>query len=936
MISQVPDNSQGKQARCPKCGLVMKVPFLPSAPILPDRPVTSTPAAAPKAQPPKSKEAVVHRSPHFSSPRAVPLVRPNEALSNKSPKGIPIQAHSISNTPNNEEPAEAFRIGNDKRKKFPSEQPARKKLIKIPWLLVATCGGFVVVVGMIVLFATGDSKPDEKSVAQAGPGPQSTSLTKDTTISPKEEINPLKEPASTFPSPPLPKQVEIPPGPTPAIIDTAATRKVKKATTYLKVTMATGEIAEGSGFFAAEPNLVFTNAHVLGMLSNTSGPPTKIDVVVNSGEPEEFMRPGQLLGVDRANDLGIIRVGEGSEKLPEPLPVDTTLNLTELQKVYIFGFPFGASLGKNITVSESSVSSLRKDPNGTVNQVQVNGGMNPGNSGGPVVDARGVVVGVAVAIIRGTQINFAVPGEKLQSLLLGRVSEIQFGEAYLENDQTKLPIQVTCVDPLSRMRDLKIDVWTGNPGAARPMSNQQPVALAGDGARQTISLAYKSGQAGVVVSMPTITAGKVLWIQPVLTDGGGTTHWAGATVYKASSDYPPLERKAVTIQQKFDSQAERTVKWTSSYQLQMDKGTKPMSFGDALEVEIVELVNKDPKGSRANLFLSTAKLSNQVNGQKTPENLQALGMLRGRYFTFYTDPAGALLQRVQPTLNPSTPLNIRMDFMDMTNRIASSYEMTSLSAPNRQVTPKETWQARLPMILAGENRNETADMLLTCTYEGSRPVKGRLQAMIGLSGNLRTKIAGKTKVHGKVAGKAHFAIEGGYLSEVQLKVETEAGGGYSSASHVVEVALTRVPGNTLGVVPTPPPPPPPVIVKGKNLINEQGVLDQDSPANNPQKPGSPFKLYTATLTAGTTYLIELNKTDNNTNLDPYLIVKNPRAQTVAEDDDSGGDLNARIVFRAPQTGVYQIYATTLLGGQTGSFRFMLSEASSEAPKEKGR
>ena len=43
---------------------------------------------------------------------------------------------------------------------------------------------------------------------------------------------------------------------------------------------------------------------------------------------------------------------------------------------------------------------------GLLSKVQVNGGMQPGNSGGPVVDPHGNVIGVAVSIIEGTQINF--------------------------------------------------------------------------------------------------------------------------------------------------------------------------------------------------------------------------------------------------------------------------------------------------------------------------------------------------------------------------------------------------------------------------------------------------------------------------------------------------------------------------------------------------
>ena len=115
-------------------------------------------------------------------------------------------------------------------------------------------------------------------------------------------------------------------------MDGATVGKVKKATAYLRVTMGNGQVAQGSGFFAAEPGLVFTNAHVVGMLGNASGLPNKIEVVVHSGEPDEFTRVGQVLGVDRINDLGLIRVEGARRGLPEPLPVDSNRQLTLTQK----------------------------------------------------------------------------------------------------------------------------------------------------------------------------------------------------------------------------------------------------------------------------------------------------------------------------------------------------------------------------------------------------------------------------------------------------------------------------------------------------------------------------------------------------------------------------------------------------------------------------
>lgn len=206
------------------------------------------------------------------------------------------------------------------------------------------------------------------------------------------------------------EEVPIPDGPLPNEMAADVVKKVKQSTAYLRVTLPGGEIAQGSGFFALERNLVLTNAHVVGLL-RSSTPPRRVEVVVRSGEANETKLTGTLLGIDRENDLAVLRVEGNFSQLPPPLPIASAADLVETQKVYIFGFPFGAQLGKNITVSSSSISSLRRGGDGVLKQVQVNGGMNPGNSGGPVTDARGAVIGVSVAGISGTQINFAIPAD---------------------------------------------------------------------------------------------------------------------------------------------------------------------------------------------------------------------------------------------------------------------------------------------------------------------------------------------------------------------------------------------------------------------------------------------------------------------------------------------------------------------------------------------
>src|SRR5262245_28721089 len=80
----------------------------------------------------------------------------------------------------------------------------------------------------------------------------------------------------------------------PNTITPDAVRRVKQATVMLKVTSEGGRTAEGSGFFAMEPGIVVTNAHVLGMLQTNSKPPTKVEVIVASGGANELKLSGKV------------------------------------------------------------------------------------------------------------------------------------------------------------------------------------------------------------------------------------------------------------------------------------------------------------------------------------------------------------------------------------------------------------------------------------------------------------------------------------------------------------------------------------------------------------------------------------------------------------------------------------------------------------------
>ncbi len=206
-----------------------------------------------------------------------------------------------------------------------------------------------------------------------------------------------------------PAQLAVPTA-SPARLSDLMVAKIKHATVYLRVTTEQGKVYFGSGFFAGGTGYVVTNAHVVKGVK-------EVEVVIDSGTSRTRTLVGVVVAKDSDRDLAILRV-TGSN-LPNPLPLGGDRALKETHEIYIFGFPLGEDLGKEITVNLSSVSSLRD--NGGYPEIQMNGGVNQGNSGGPVVDSMGNVVGVVVSKIQGTEIDFAIPSDSVR-LFLKRVT----------------------------------------------------------------------------------------------------------------------------------------------------------------------------------------------------------------------------------------------------------------------------------------------------------------------------------------------------------------------------------------------------------------------------------------------------------------------------------------------------------------------------------
>ena len=207
-------------------------------------------------------------------------------------------------------------------------------------------------------------------------------------------------------------------------------KKVKAATVYIKVKFADDSSAEGSGILLGRyRGMIITNAHVVGMLDNDSPKPVKIDVTLNGGQADAKTISAQVGYVDGDSDLALLATAaKDNKEFPEYLSILPKLSqsLVETQELFVVGYPLGKQAGPNVTVTPTSVTSLRTE-NNNIKWVQVNGGIHPGNSGGPLVTAEGFVAGIAVAAYSGTQVHLAIPVEVLNAVWNGKITNSHYG-----------------------------------------------------------------------------------------------------------------------------------------------------------------------------------------------------------------------------------------------------------------------------------------------------------------------------------------------------------------------------------------------------------------------------------------------------------------------------------------------------------------------------
>ena len=223
---------------------------------------------------------------------------------------------------------------------------------------------------------------------------------------------------------------------------------------------APGRSSSGSGIIVSRDGTVLTNRHVVQQC-------TSYEVI----DDADRKLKATLQAVHETRDLALLKTEEGFRNAA-PFRRDITAKLGEA--VTVVGYPLAGVLGTKPTVGFGHVSStvgLRGDPT----QMQISVPIQRGNSGGPVLDHSGNVIGVVVSKLDALKlaqatgdlaqnVNFAIRGEFVRDFLQANRIGIHFDSASAALPNTEIASQGAVVTV--RVRCLKEGATTSTPPAA--------------------------------------------------------------------------------------------------------------------------------------------------------------------------------------------------------------------------------------------------------------------------------------------------------------------------------------------------------------------------------------------------------------------------------------------------------------------------------------
>lgn len=173
-----------------------------------------------------------------------------------------------------------------------------------------------------------------------------------------------------------------------------------------------GYTATGSGIILSTNGVIATNYHVVNGA-------TQYDVVITNGQTINTYKT-KLLIADKVNDLALLQIDDKSFRGMPALPYTLKANTSDVgTKVFAMGFPMTGIMGEEIKVTDGIISS-KTGIQGDIVHYQINASITHGNSGGPLFDDKGNLIGITssgLSVEIAQNANYAIKSSYLINLI---------------------------------------------------------------------------------------------------------------------------------------------------------------------------------------------------------------------------------------------------------------------------------------------------------------------------------------------------------------------------------------------------------------------------------------------------------------------------------------------------------------------------------------
>lgn len=177
----------------------------------------------------------------------------------------------------------------------------------------------------------------------------------------------------------------------------------------------------GSGFFLNKEGYIATNYHVI------EGATTLQANFTRNGKVESY--PASVVATDEQNDLAIIKIDDSSYKNVSQIPYGLLSRTKDTgSEVFALGYPMADVMGSEVKFTDGKISS-KSGIQGDIRVYQISVPIQPGNSGGPLFDMEGNIVGITSSglnrdYFKSENVNYAIKASYLKTLMESCPQEI--------------------------------------------------------------------------------------------------------------------------------------------------------------------------------------------------------------------------------------------------------------------------------------------------------------------------------------------------------------------------------------------------------------------------------------------------------------------------------------------------------------------------------